>query len=260
MNEEVKNSWNQESDEYFKSYETDVELHKLELNPTHAFPREVLSMINADFPDLRGKSVCVAASGDNYAAFGFHLLGAKVTSVDLSERQIYNAKKIAKQKNWEIEFICEDNMDFKQINSNTYDLVYTSNGCHVWISDLSKMYSNFHRVLHDNGKYIMFETHPFIRPFDDDQPTITVVKPYEEIGPFGKVHNYLWRVQDIINSVISAGFTLRHIEEFHPQIDDHDDWWHKSSFKTEKEYHNKFDWKQNPYAALPQWIGVCASK
>lgn len=151
-------------------------------------------------------------------------------------------------------------MDFSQIESDTYDIIYTSNGCHVWISDLLKMYMNFHRVLNNKGMYIMFETHPFVRPFDDEQPIITPIKVYEDIGPFCDVPNYLWRVQDIINSVIDAGFSLRQMEEFHPQIGDHDEWWHRSSYRTEEEYNSKFDWTKNPYAALPQWLGICASK
>ena len=62
-------------------------------NPAWAFPRPVYDMISEKFPNLQGKRVLVPSSGGNEAVYGFHLLGAKVTSADISERQIFNAKK-----------------------------------------------------------------------------------------------------------------------------------------------------------------------
>jgi len=58
-------------------------------------------------------------------------------------------------------------MTLEGIADSEYDLVYTSNGVHVWINDLKVMYQSFYRVLREAGYYIYFETHPFIRPFDD---------------------------------------------------------------------------------------------
>lgn len=260
LNNKIKDSWNQTSDDYYKQRISERVLDIIEKDPSRAFPNKVYSIIHNCFPDLRGKRVCVPSSGDNIAVFGFYLLGAKVTSADISERQIYNAQYIAMQKGWDIEFVCEDSMDFGQIKSSEYDFVYTSNGVHVWISDVLRMYRNFHRVLHDGGFYIMFETHPFIRPFDDSQPDITAKKPYEEIGPFDNVPNYGWRVQDIFNAAIDANFTIRHMEEFHPDIGDLESWWYKTLEEGEADNHRKFDWKQNPWAVLPQWISFCATK
>jgi SAM-dependent methyltransferase len=260
VNSKTRDSWNRTSDDYYKQHISARVLDILEKDPSRAFPKKVYSIIHSCFPDLRGKRVCVPSSGDNVAVFGFHLLGAKVTSADISERQIYNAQRIAAGKGWDIEFICEDSVDFAQVKSNAYDLVYTSNGVHVWISDVLRMYRNFHRVLHDAGSYIMFETHPFIRPFNDSEPIITVKKPYEEIGPFGEVPNYAWRVQDILNAAIDADLTIRHLEEFHPETGDLDNWWYKSIEEGEADNHSKFDWRRNPWAVLPQWISFSATK
>ncbi|MCL2519218.1 MAG: class I SAM-dependent methyltransferase, partial [Oscillospiraceae bacterium] len=101
--------------------------------------------------NVKGKKVLVPSSGDNKAVFGFHLLGAQVTSCDLAENQLKNAKIIADKYNWDIEFICQDSMKLELIKDGEYDLVYTSNGAHIWIGDLLGMYTNFHRVLKDGG-------------------------------------------------------------------------------------------------------------
>jgi len=251
MSNEIIDSWDNRSDEYFK--DVDADMHRIESKPSWAFPRPVYAMIREKFPNLKSKRVLVPSSGGNEAVYGFHLLGAKVTSADISERQIYNAKKIADSKGWDIEFICADSMNLDCINAGEYDLVYTSNGVHVWINDLPKMYGHFNRVLKKGGSYIMFETHPFDRPFDTSKPEIIIKKPYKDVGPFGNPPVYEWRIQDIFNSVIKAGFTIKHMEEFNPEIGDCDSWWDSCD-------EEKFDWKQNPRAALPIWIGLTAIK
>jgi len=88
-------------------------------------------------------------------------------------------------------------MTLDSISDEEYNLVYTSNGVHVWISDLSKMYGSFRRVLKPDGRYIMFETHPFIRPFDANGSEIKIKKPYTSTGPFvSSVTEYGWRIRD----------------------------------------------------------------
>jgi SAM-dependent methyltransferase len=260
MNQKIRDEWNQNSDEWYRIYMSERELDIIENNPERAFPREIYALIKNNFPNLKGKRVCVPSSGDNTAVFGFHLLGAKVTSLDISERQLYNAKKIADKKGWDIEYICEDSMNFSKVKSDEFDLVYTSNGVHVWISDLVQMYRNFYRVLHTKGKYIMFELHPINRPLDDSDWQIKAVKPYEEVGPFREATNYHWRTQDIVNNIINAGFNLTNMEEFHSRIGDLDACWYRNLNEAEADNNIKFDWKQNPFAVLPQWLGLCGEK
>jgi len=47
-------------------------------------------------------------------------------------------------------FQIADSMALVGIKDAAFDLVYTSNGVHVWISDLCAMYGTFRRVLKDN--------------------------------------------------------------------------------------------------------------
>lgn len=258
----VKEYWDNSSDEYYKENNTKSIISKIIENPTLAFQKKTFNIIQKCFPDLKGKKICVPSSGDNIAAFAFHLMGAQVTSIDISSEQIKNARRIADQHGWNIEFVCQDSMDLSNIPNNEYDLVYTSNGVHVWISNLKVMYTNFNRILKDNGIYILFETHPFIRPFDDSSEQIVIRKVYEDIGPFGDVPNYGWRMQDFINSLISSKFIIKELEEFHPEVGDlsNHSWWYKSEIEAEKDNNKKFDWKQNPWAALPQWFTLCSQR
>ena len=262
MNEKIKNSWNNNTNEY---YQSSIPFCKeITGNPERAFPVAVYPLIQKYLGDLKGKRVCVPSSGDNIAAFGFHLLGAKVTSCDFAENQLKHAKAFADNNSWDIEFVCQDSMKLDTINNGAYDLVYTSNGVHVWIDDLPGMYKNFHRILKSGGYNIFFETHPMIRPFDNKTYEIKINKLYEDIGPHGEVPNYAWRTQDIVNAVISAGFIIKEMQEFHslPQdLAEHNYLFIKEEDKNKYKWHgDTFDWRVNPWAALPQCLCLCSQK
>jgi SAM-dependent methyltransferase len=264
----VRDEWNADSDEYYKRAASEREVKRVMLDPSCAFPKEVFAMIRSVFPDLRGKRVIVPSSGDNMAVIGFHLLGAKVTSMDIAERQLYNAQLISKKYGWydEIDYRIEDSMVFNGVESEAYDLVYTSNGVHVWISDLVCMYRNFHRVLKKGGMYIMFELHPVNRPIGDKDNKIVARKPYEEIGPIygveGGAPNYHWRTQDMVNGVVEAGFSFMRLEEFHADKDAlvNFNCWYDTAEAAREDAYRKYDWKINEFAVLPEWVGLCARK
>lgn len=255
MINEIKKSWNDDSDEYYhRIYTVNDDKARLKADPWWAFPTPVREMLRAAFDSFSGLRVLVPSSGDNGAAFAFHLLGAKVMSADISERQLENAKHIADGEGWDIQFVCADSMSLDGIKDGEYDLVYTSNGVHVWIDDLSALYGSFRRVLKPNGRYIMFETHPFNRPFDDSGDEIRIVKDYDNTAG-----NH-WRMMDLYNAAVGQGFDIQHIEEFHAEIGAHDLWWYKTLKEAEADGNRKFDIKRNPWAALPSWIGFSAVK
>lgn len=264
MNNGVMSWWNNRSDEYYGGIQKGLD--DIFDRADRTFPIVVWDMIRHVFPDLRGKRVLVPSSGDNIAVFGFHLLGASVTSCDISERQLYNAKSVADRYGWNIEFIRQDSMELADIPDNTYDLVYTSNGVHVWIPDLPRMYGNFNRVLKSNGKYIMFETHPFCRPFDTGGTEIKVKKPYTETGPFvsevktGTITEFGWRIMDLFNAAFDNDFSITHMEEFSPGKDEYDNYFYSHHQEAKEDDYKRHDWKLNPWAALPQCIGFTAKK
>lgn len=233
-------------------------------NPERAFPAELYPLIKKYIGDLKGKKVLIPSSGDNKAPFAFYLLGAKVTSCDIAENQLKNAKVLADKYNWDIEFICQDSMKLDKIKDGEYDLVYTSNGVHVWIDDMPGMYKNFYRVLKPCGYNIFFETHPVIRPFgwyEDVTSEIKIKKLYEDVMPHGDDMTYDWRTQDFVNAICSAGFTIKEMQEFHSIERDLDDYLPQEKNPEHKNYGiDMKDWKQNPWAALPQCLAICAIK
>ena len=192
--------------------------------------------------------------------------GAAVTSCDISENQLANTERIAREYSWDnIEFICSDTMRFDEIADDAYDFVYTSNGVHVWINDLLGMYRNIYRIMKPGGVYILYEIHPFLRPFDKDAK---VKKPYDMTGPFESETeiNFGWRVMDIMNPIMDSGLMVKHIEEMYAEKDY--DWPFfisleeklKGATATRAEVDRMYDWHNNPMAALPNWISIVAKK
>lgn len=207
---QVKDHWNETADaDWYQSLRTDEKIGELVKEPANAFHPSVHQLINKYMPDLHGKKVLLPSSGDNHAAFSFALLGAEVTSADISEKQLEHAKEIANKLNLGICFVCDDTARLSSIEDNSFDLVYTSNGTHTWIADIAAMYTNIYRVLKPTGLSIMFDIHPFNRPFTGEpwkEPKI--IKSYEETMPHGH-----WRVQDLVNAMTGAGLSIKEMEE-----------------------------------------------
>ena len=256
-NEKIITWWNKEVDDGYGLKDDGVK--DIINNPYIAFDHPVtLELIRKTFPDLNGVKICVPSSGDNAAVIAFTLLGAKVTSCDISERQLYNAEATAKKYGWDIEFILDNTMTLEKIKSDEYDFVFTSNGVHVWIDDLTSMYANIHRILKKSGAYIMYEIHPIGRPFEDCFGQLKLTKPYDDIGPLYDGVNFHWRTQDIVNAIADSGLCIKRMEEMFNDRERGSFW--RIDGKTPEEIAQYHDWRVNPQAALPQWLSIYAVK
>ncbi len=254
---EVKEHWNKVSDsDWYKSLRTDEALERIRENPKTAFHPGMMALLEKHVGDFTGKKILLPSSGDNHAAFALALMGAHVTSLDISERQLENARTISDDWGLDIEYICDNTMYLSKIKDAPYDLVYTSNGTLTWIGDLNEMYRNVSRVLKDGGCSALFDIHPFNRPFTGEAWKLPVIKKsYYDVFP--DLH---WRIQDIINSNISAGLNICEMAEL-PATDA--SFWYtydELKSKSKDDIENINDWHLNPMAALPAWIAVIARK
>lgn len=234
-------------------------------DPSWAFQPEAWMQIRRYFPDLSGKRVCVPSSGDQYAVIAFALLGARVTSCDISRQQLDAGQRLAQSLGLDIEFVPADTMHPDVLENDAFELVYTSNGVHVWLDDLPAMYRSMHRILRPGGMYIMCDVHPFQRPFGDN---LSIVKPYSQVGPFVEetCTTFAWRVQDMLNAMADAGLCFVHMEEMHDRKNYEYPFWLPledavNGVKVNPaEVDRLYDWRQNPAMALPAWLCVVCRK
>jgi len=259
----IIDKWNEISDsDWYNRYRTDDAIHAIMKNPAGAFHPTAFALLKDHLGTFQGKQILVPSSGDNHAVFAFHLLGAKVTSSDISQRQLDNAQSIAKKHGWDILFSLGNTITLDVFTNNTYDLIYTSNGVFVWIDDLPSMFENIYRVLKSGGIYISFDIHPFTRPFTDSDPAkeakIMIHKPYDHTDLGLEKH---WRIQDLLNAIIRSGLSVKHIEEMYPEVGTY--WFESTGGRaglTDAELKKLYDWKSNPLAAIPAWLSVVSRK
>jgi SAM-dependent methyltransferase len=235
---------------------------KCPTQPELAFDGAALEMIRRFGGDLAGQRVCVIGSGDNYAAFALAGMGANVTSVDISERQLQVAAARADELGLRITFVQSDAADMSAIADESFDLLCSSNGFFVWIAQPGRVFSEVQRVLRRGGYYIFYDIHPFMRPWKDQVLPLEMEKPYFETGPFVEleegqpVYEFTWTLSDLVNPLLAAGLHLCQIAESAARDSR---FWQGYAY-TPGSDDALLGWHHNPRAGLPVWLTVVAQK
>ncbi|MBV8088803.1 MAG: class I SAM-dependent methyltransferase [Alphaproteobacteria bacterium] len=198
---------------------------KCHLDPSLALHRAELKWLN----DVAGKSVAVLGSGDNQAVFALVGLGAKVTSVDISEQQIEIARNRAAVLGLSVDFLRADVVDLGELGDAAFDFAYTGSHVAVWVADLNRYYAEAARILKPEGLLIVSEYHPFRRVWRDCSTRLELACNYFDRGPhrFEAAQDVLWHepgeleqfefhwtVADYIGAMLVSGCQLVHVEEF----------------------------------------------
>ncbi len=228
--------------------------------PELGFAGGALRLIREAAGDLADKDVCIVGSGDNYAAFALAGMGARVTSIDISEKQLAVAAKRANRLGLAITFLQADAACPSPVETETFDLVCTTNGFFVWLADLRAVFSELYRILRPGGHYICYDIHPFQRPWKDQKGPVEVGKPYWETGPFRDskdgTFEFNWTLADILNPLASAGFILRRMLES-PAGDSR--FWQGHSYLPGTD-EDLLHWRENPRSALPVWLTLALQR
>jgi len=200
----------------------------------HKDPTLVFS--DAEIPfvkDVAGKAVCVLGSGDNEVAFALAGMGSEVTSVDISEERLRIAKERATILGLKLAFVRADVTNLVDLESDSFDLVYTGGHMSVWISDINRYYSEAVRILKSGGRFVVNDYHPFRRMWLDteqSEPHHHYFKrgPYEYRSEEGlPSFEYHWTVSDHIQAVLDAGCHLVKVDEHGEKLGD--EFWIKTN-------------------------------
>lgn len=203
---------------------------------------------------ISGKKVAVLGSGDNEAVFALAGMGAQVTSVDISAKQLEVAAERAKILGLAIEFVQADVTNLAILQDDHYDLVYTGGHVAVWVSDLNRYYAEAVRILKPGGVFIVDEYHPFRRVWADSEAALVVANDYYNRGPYkyllgddvlyksAGVHTsfeFHWTISDFMNAILKAGATILEVDEYGTYVG---------------------DWEGAPMQGLPENLLIMAEK
>lgn len=195
------------------------------MDPTLVFSENVMKRLK----NIENKHICVLGSGDNEAVFALAGLGAKVTSVDISEKQLQIASDRARNLGLEITFVQNDVTHLISLGDNRFDIIYTGGHVAVWVSDLRSYYAEAARILVQKGLLIIDEYHPFRRIWKESESELAVKSSYLERGPFRYMLNddvlyksegnfesfeFHWTISDFLNAVIATDCKILEVDEY----------------------------------------------
>ena len=179
-------------------------------DPTLVFCPDEMAFLG----DVRGEGVCVLGSGDNEAVFALAGMGARVTSVDISEGQLAIAAERARILGLSVSFVRADVTHLAGLEDGRFDLAYTGGHVSVWVSDIARYYAEAARILRQGGLLIINEYHPVRRMWLDSagpEPRHRYLHrgPYEDRSREGRPqYEFHWTVADHIQAVLDAGYAL----------------------------------------------------
>ena len=134
--------------------------------------------------NVPGQRVAVLGSGDNLAVFALAGMGARVTSVDISQAQLNTAERRAHELELDIDLVRADVTDLGALATGSFDLVYTGGHVALWVSDLPLYYREAARILKPGGLLVINEYHPFRRIWASQMDRLERESSYLERGPF----------------------------------------------------------------------------
>lgn len=224
MHEANRRGWDAVSAYWQATVERDVDWRRCPADPAVALGEEELELLG----DVAGKDVCVLGSGDNLAVFALAGMGARLTSVDISQAQLDVAASRAGETGLDIAFLRADAVDLPALGDESFDLVYTGGHVAVWISDLERYYAEACRILRRGGMLMVNEYHPFRRIWRASPDRLELACGYFERGPHrhdrsdaipgaspGSLPSYEfnWTVADYVTALMHGGCELAAIRE-----------------------------------------------
>ena len=156
-------------------------------------------------------------------------MGARVTSVDISQKQLDTAAERVTELGLDVAFVRADVVDLSSLRETSFDLVYTGGHVAVWVSDLKTYYSEACRILRAGGMFMVSEYHPFRRIWQDSASDLKIAFSYFDRGPQeydrsenapgtpkGSLPSYKfhWTTSEYLSALMDAGCELLAIDEF----------------------------------------------
>lgn len=201
------------------------------------FPEEVELL-----GDLRGKSLLHLQCNAGQDTLSLAQLGATVTGVDISDTAIDFARQLSVESGIPATFERADVFDWLAAATTTYDVVFSSYGALIWLSDLQAWGRGIAHVLKPGGRVVIMEFHPVFGVFEEgwrlaydymggtrlafegvgdyvalSGDMLTPSGYQEGVVEFQNPHpsyEFCWGVSDIVSPLLAAGLRLTMLREY----------------------------------------------
>ena len=224
---DIRKSWDKIAMRYVKRYgiSTDV-VHYGPLCPGE----NILGLLG----DIAGQKVLDLGCGCGQNSIALARLGASVTGVDFSRGQLEQAKVMAAEDDFEIDFMQSDITSLVQFDNDSFDLVLSA--CAIgFVENINAAFGEAFRVLKPGGAFILSDMHPLQYILDETGEGVVFNHRY----PFAPIllkwrwdfdaenreqqlsagfQNYVRSLSDYHNALADAGFVVTKILEPEPTL------------------------------------------
>ncbi|WP_176481939.1 class I SAM-dependent methyltransferase [Paucisalibacillus globulus] len=192
-------------------------------------PKASLKKHQHHFDDIEGMKVANLCGSNGRRAVPLSLLGAEVTVFDISEENKRYALELAECADTSIDYVVGDIYDIDlEKYKETFDILYLEGGILHYFNDIDRLMAIQYSILKSGGKLILSDYHPIKRCIGPDFEYIPNYFEQElqrgdlaykeffaesEQQEFPDVLISSYTLSEIINSVISTGFTLNSFDE-----------------------------------------------
>lgn len=181
---------------------------------------------------IKGARVLVLAGGGGWHPVIFAKLGAKVTCLDISPKQLETVAGLARKKGVEVTIEEGDMADLSRFRPSSFQVVWHVHSL-VFTEDPERVFREVGRILATNGIYRTETMHPFgFRMYEGWTGTgWTMRTPYHDRGPVefsdpfwddGNVRveaptlEYGHTIERIVNGIVAAGMVVDGLWEYTP--------------------------------------------
>ncbi len=216
-----KNAWNQKTEIHIGSDFYDM--------PSFISGKNVLPDLDIEMlGNINGKDILHLQCHFGQDTISMSRMGANVTGVDLSDKAIETARKLATQCYTNTKFVCCDVYSAPQNISQQFDVVYTSYGTIGWLPDIQAWAKVVAHFLKPGAEFIFADFHPVIWMFDNDLKEVTysyfnketiveeIQGTYADKNADITTKTISWNhgLSEVMQALINEGLEIVHFKEF----------------------------------------------
>ena len=177
--------------------------------------------------DVAGKRVIEIGCGGGQNSIALTKRGATCVGVDPSPAQIDHARRLAPENGVEVQFIVGVAEHLSTFPDGSFDIALSSYAFD-YVTDLRRAYREAWRMLKPSGLFVFCLSHPWFQAVGwhlAGDPDATEVGDYAawpdveewdwtyEDGTTARMRGHLRTLEQIVNELIEAGFTLERLVE-----------------------------------------------
>jgi len=177
--------------------------------------------------DVAGRRVIEIGCGGGQNSIALTKWGATCVGVDPSPAQIDHARRLALENGVEVQFIVGVAEDLSAFPDESFDIALSSYAFD-YVTDLQRAYRETWRLLVPGGLFVFCLSHPWFQAVgwhlagDPDAPEIGDYAAWPDVeewdwsyedGTTARMRGHLRTLDQIINELLEAGFTLERLVE-----------------------------------------------